>query len=121
MQDLWAEILGFGANIRFCNNFVKLYRPKLKSGIDANGRMYHTPGGGSIAVRSTDMLRFGYLMLHEGRWGKQQIFPREIARLCGRKQWVGLGFGRHARASITPGNPLARSARLRLRGRHGKL
>lgn len=61
-----------------------MYRPKLKSGIDANGRMYHTPGGGSIAVRSTDMLRFGYLMLREGRWGKQQIFPREIARLCGR-------------------------------------
>lgn len=61
-----------------------MYRPKLKSGIDANGRMFHTPGGGSIAVRSTDMLRFGYLMLHEGRWGKQQLFSREIARQCGR-------------------------------------
>jgi CubicO group peptidase (beta-lactamase class C family) len=61
-----------------------MYRPKLKSGIDANGRMFHTPGGGSIAVRSTDMLRFGYLMLHEGRWGKQQIIPADFARLCGR-------------------------------------
>ncbi len=61
-----------------------MYRPKLKGGIDANGRMFHTPGGGSIAVRSTDMLRFGYLMLHEGKWGKTQVVPAEFARLCGR-------------------------------------
>ena len=61
-----------------------MYRPKLKSGIDGDGRMYHTPGGGSIAVRSTDMLRFGYLMLKEGRWGKTQILPAEFARMCGR-------------------------------------
>src|SRR5262249_25168780 len=26
----------------------------------------HTPGGGGIAVRATDMLRFGYLLLREG-------------------------------------------------------
>lgn len=61
-----------------------MYRPKLKGGIDANGRMFHTPGGGSIAVRATDMLRFGYLMLKEGRWGKQQILDAEFARHCGR-------------------------------------
>jgi CubicO group peptidase (beta-lactamase class C family) len=61
-----------------------MYRPRLPSGIDANGRMFHTPGGGSIAVRSTDMLRFGYLMLHEGKWGKEQILPAEFARACGR-------------------------------------
>lgn len=61
-----------------------MYRPKLKGGIDADGRMFHTPGGGSIAVRATDMLRFGYLMLHEGRWGKQQIVPADFARMCGR-------------------------------------
>ncbi len=61
-----------------------MYRPKLKGGIDANGRMLHTPGGGSIAVRSTDMLRFGYLMLHEGKWDKEQILPAEFARMCGR-------------------------------------
>lgn len=61
-----------------------MYRPKLKGGIDANGRMLHTPGGGSIAVRATDMLRFGYLMLHEGRWGKRQVVPAEFARMCGR-------------------------------------
>lgn len=61
-----------------------MYRPKLKGGIGANGRMFHTPGGGSIAVRSTDVLRFAYLMLHEGKWGKQQILPAEFARMCGR-------------------------------------
>lgn len=61
-----------------------MYRPKLKSGIDSDGRMLHTPGGGSIAVRSTDVLRFAYLMLHEGKWGKQQILPAEFARMCGR-------------------------------------
>jgi CubicO group peptidase (beta-lactamase class C family) len=62
-----------------------MYRPKLKGGIDANGRMFHTPGGGSIAVRSTDMLRFGYLMLHEGKWGKEQLVPADFVRMCGRR------------------------------------
>ncbi|HYZ85701.1 MAG TPA: serine hydrolase [Bryobacteraceae bacterium] len=61
-----------------------MYRPKLKSGIDANGRMLHTPGGGSIAVRSTDMLRFGYMLLKDGKWGRRQIVPAEFVRLCGR-------------------------------------
>jgi D-aminopeptidase len=44
----------------------------------------HTPGGGGIALRATDMLRFGYLLLHEGRWGARQIVPREFVRACGR-------------------------------------
>ena len=61
-----------------------MYRPKLKGGIDAEGRMLHTPGGGSIAVRSTDVLRFAYLMLHEGKWGKQQIVPADFVKMCGR-------------------------------------
>jgi CubicO group peptidase (beta-lactamase class C family) len=61
-----------------------MYRPKLKSGIDAEGRMFHTPGGGSIAVRSTDMLRFGYLYLKQGRWAGCQILPADFVRLCGR-------------------------------------
>ena len=61
-----------------------MYRPKLKSGIDAEGRMFHTPGGGSIAVRSTDVLRFGYLLLHRGKWGRQQIVPAEFVDMCGR-------------------------------------
>ncbi len=57
-----------------------MYRPRLASGIDAEGRMLHTPGGGSIAVRSTDVLRFAYLMLHEGKWGSQQIVPADFVR-----------------------------------------
>jgi CubicO group peptidase (beta-lactamase class C family) len=61
-----------------------MYRPKLKGGIDAEGRMEHTPGGGSIAVRSTDVLRFAYLMLHEGKWGKEHIVPAEFVKMCGK-------------------------------------
>jgi len=78
MRQKLTKPLGFGTW------GYAMYRPKLKSGIDADGRMLHTPGGGSIAVRSTDMLRFGYLMLHEGKWAKQQILPAEFAKLCGR-------------------------------------
>ncbi len=61
-----------------------MYRPKLKGGIDANGRMFHTPGGGSIAVRSTDMLRFGYMLLHGGKWNGKQIVPEDFVKMCGR-------------------------------------
>lgn len=45
----------------------------------------HTPGGGGIAVRATDELRFGYLLLHEGRWGDQQLVPAEYVRHCAHK------------------------------------
>ena len=40
----------------------------------------HTPGGGGIAVRSTDMLRFAYLLLHYGKWGKRQLVPADYIR-----------------------------------------
>lgn len=43
-------------------------------------KVNHTPGGGGIALRSTDMLRFCYLLLHEGRWNGQQIVPEEYLR-----------------------------------------
>ena len=46
--------------------------------------MDHTPGGGSIAVRSTDVLRFVYLLLHEGKWGDRQIVPADFVRKCGK-------------------------------------
>jgi CubicO group peptidase (beta-lactamase class C family) len=49
-----------------------------------SGTLPHTPGGGDIAVRSTDALRFGYLLLHNGRWGKQQLVPAEYVAMCGR-------------------------------------
>lgn len=44
----------------------------------------HTPGGGGIALRSTDMLRFGYLLLHEGRWGGRQLVPAAYIDHCRR-------------------------------------
>ena len=36
----------------------------------------HTPGGGSISLRGTDAVRLPYLLLHKGRWGKQQLVQR---------------------------------------------
>jgi CubicO group peptidase (beta-lactamase class C family) len=40
----------------------------------------HTSGGGGIALRATDMMRYGYLLLHQGRWGSQQIVPADYIR-----------------------------------------
>lgn len=45
-------------------------------------RVTHTPGGGGIALRSTDMLRFCYLLLHKGRWNGQQLVPEEYIRVA---------------------------------------
>jgi len=50
-----------------------------------NPRLKHTPGGGGIVLRPTDMVRFGYLLLNEGLWGDRQLVPAEYVRLCGRK------------------------------------
>jgi CubicO group peptidase (beta-lactamase class C family) len=44
----------------------------------------HTPGGGSIALRSTDALRFAYLLLHKGRYQDKQLVPAEYIELCGK-------------------------------------
>ncbi len=41
-----------------------------------------TPGGAGIAVRSTDMFRFAYLLLHQGRWGRQQLIPTDYLALA---------------------------------------
>jgi len=45
----------------------------------------HTPGAGGIAVRATDMLRFGYLLLNEGRWLDKQLIPAGYVRHCARQ------------------------------------
>ncbi len=45
----------------------------------------HTPGGGGIALRATDMLRFGYLLLNEGRWQDRPIVPSEYVRHASRR------------------------------------
>ena len=44
----------------------------------------HTPGGGSIALRATDAVRLPYLLLHQGKWGDQQLVPAEYVAMCGR-------------------------------------
>ena len=46
--------------------------------------MIHTPGGGGIAVRAPDMIRFGELLLNDGRWRGQQVIPSDYVRACGR-------------------------------------
>jgi len=43
----------------------------------------HTPGAGGIAMRPTDVLRFGYMLLRQGRWSDRQIVPAEFVRRCG--------------------------------------
>ncbi len=42
----------------------------------------HTPGGGSIALRATDAVRLPYLLLHNGKWGKQQLVPADYVVMC---------------------------------------
>jgi CubicO group peptidase (beta-lactamase class C family) len=49
-------------------------------GLHTHPQVTHTPGGGMIALRATDMLRFGYLLLHNGNWRGQQIVPRDYVR-----------------------------------------
>jgi CubicO group peptidase (beta-lactamase class C family) len=45
--------------------------------------MPHANGAGSIAVHATDALRFGYCLLHQGRWEKKQLVPADYVALCG--------------------------------------
>ena len=44
----------------------------------------HARGGGDIALRSTDHLRFLYAVLRKGRWGKTQVIPADYIEMCGK-------------------------------------
>jgi CubicO group peptidase (beta-lactamase class C family) len=44
--------------------------------------MPHANGAGSIAVHATDALRFGYCLLHQGRWGDRQLAPADYVAKC---------------------------------------
>jgi CubicO group peptidase (beta-lactamase class C family) len=44
--------------------------------------MPHANGAGSIALHATDVLRFGYCLLHNGRWKDQQLVPADYIALC---------------------------------------
>jgi DNA-binding transcriptional LysR family regulator len=37
--------------------------------------MPNANGAGSIAVHATDALRFGYCLLHQGKWAENGLFP----------------------------------------------
>jgi CubicO group peptidase (beta-lactamase class C family) len=47
----------------------------------ANGDLPHTPGEAGIALGSTDILRFGYMLLNRGMWGSKQLVPRRYVEL----------------------------------------
>ena len=61
-----AEPMGFG-------RFGWGYKNQIKD---------HTAGGGGVAPRPTDMLRFAYLLLRQGRWDERQLVPAEYVRLA---------------------------------------
>lgn len=42
----------------------------------------HTPGGGGISICATDMLRFLYMLLHDGRWSDKQVVPKSYVTHC---------------------------------------
>jgi CubicO group peptidase (beta-lactamase class C family) len=42
----------------------------------------HTPGGGGIALRPPDMLRFAYLLLRRGKWAERQVVPANYVAHC---------------------------------------
>ena len=44
--------------------------------------MPHANGAGSIAVHATDALRFGYCLLHAGKWGERQLVPADYIAKC---------------------------------------
>ena len=45
-----------------------------------NFDMPHANGAGSIALHATDAVRFGYCLLHNGKWGDAQLVPDGIRR-----------------------------------------
>ena len=47
-------------------------------------KLEHTPGAGGIALRATDALRFGYLLLRNGRWEDRQLIPPDYLAMCRR-------------------------------------
>lgn len=47
-----------------------------------NANLGHTPGGGGIALRARDMLRFGTLLLLKGKWQGKQVIPASYVEHC---------------------------------------
>lgn len=45
-------------------------------------RMPHANGAGSIAIHATDVVRFGYCLLHRGQWAGRQLVPAAYIEKC---------------------------------------
>lgn len=46
--------------------------------------MPHANGAGSIAVHATDAMRFGYCLLHQGKWSGKQLVSADYVAKCGK-------------------------------------
>jgi CubicO group peptidase (beta-lactamase class C family) len=44
--------------------------------------MEHANGAGSIALHATDVMRFGYCLVRDGKWKDRQLVPAEYIRKC---------------------------------------
>lgn len=44
--------------------------------------MPHANGAGSTALHATDVMRFGYCLLHQGKWNEKQLVPADYIALC---------------------------------------
>jgi len=53
--------------------------------------MPHANGAGSTALHATDAVRFGYCLLHQGRWGDKQLVPADYIAKCNKM----LPYNRH--------------------------
>lgn len=63
----------------------------------------HTPGGGGIALRATDALRFLYLLLHRGRWEDRQIVPADYVEHCSKRSPYNPHFPYSLQFSVNEG------------------
>jgi CubicO group peptidase (beta-lactamase class C family) len=44
----------------------------------------HTGGGGGIAARPRDLLRFASALMQKGKWEREQVIPRDYVEHCSR-------------------------------------
>ncbi len=65
----------------------------------------HTPGGGGIALRAVDMLRFLYLLLHRGRWGDQQVVPEGYVDHCSKPSPYNTHYPYSLQFNVTGDHP----------------
>lgn len=44
--------------------------------------MPHANGAGSTAIHATDVMRFGYCLVRDGKWNDRQLVPADYIKLC---------------------------------------